>query len=72
MSEAHAFDALVCINLLHISPWTATQALFAGAADGLSAGGTIVVYGPFRFDGRHTAPSNEAFDRQLRHRDSRW
>lgn len=66
------FDALVCINLLHISPWTATRALFVGAAAGLSEAGTLVVYGPFRFDGRHTAASNEAFDRQLRQRDSRW
>lgn len=67
-----AFDALVCINLLHISPWSATEALFAGAAAGLAPGGVIVVYGPFRMDGQHTAASNEAFDRQLRRRDARW
>ncbi|MBA1147316.1 DUF938 domain-containing protein [Ectothiorhodospiraceae bacterium WFHF3C12] len=67
-----SFDALVCINLLHIAPWAATEGLFAGAATGLTTRGVIVVYGPFRRDGNHTAPSNASFDRQLRARDPAW
>ncbi|OHZ04088.1 DUF938 domain-containing protein [Salinicola sp. MIT1003] len=64
--------AIVCINLLHISPWDASEALFAEAGRRLPAGGVLVVYGPFRRHGKHTAPSNAAFDADLRSRDSRW
>jgi SAM-dependent methyltransferase len=64
-------DAIVCINMVHISPWEATLALFAGAARTLPPGGVLYLYGPYRFDGT-TAPSNEAFDRSLRDRDPRW
>lgn len=67
-----SFDALLCINLLHIAPWTATEALFSGAAAGLTARGVVVVYGPFRRSGEHTAPGNVAFDRQLRERNAAW
>lgn len=65
-------DAMVCINLTHVAPWAATPALFAGAARILPAGGVFVLYGPFRRDGRHTAASNEEFDRALRARDPDW
>ena len=64
-------DAIVCINMVHISPWEATLALFAGAARALPAGGLLYLYGPYRFDGV-TAPSNDEFDRSLRARDASW
>jgi SAM-dependent methyltransferase len=66
-----AADAIVCINMIHISPWSAALALLAGAARTLAPGAPLVLYGPYRIDG-HTAPSNEAFDRSLRERDPRW
>ena len=64
-------DAIVCINMVHIAPWEAAVALFAGAGKLLAAGGLLYLYGPYRFDGT-TAPSNEDFDRSLRSRDPRW
>ena len=65
-------DAVVCINMIHIAPWEATLALFAGARETLSPAETIVTYGPYLRDGRHTAPSNAAFDDSLRSRDPAW
>ena len=65
-----AADAIVCINMVHIAPWEAALALFAGAARTLPPGGLLYLYGPYRFDGV-TAPSNEDFDRSLRARDPR-
>jgi SAM-dependent methyltransferase len=65
-------DAIVCINMIHISPWDATLALFAGARRILPEGGVVYLYGPYRRGGRHTAPSNEAFDRALRAQDAVW
>src|SRR4051812_26976071 len=65
-------DAVACINVLHISPWDATLSLMEGAAKLLPPGGVLVTYGPYRRGGRHTAPSNEAFDASLRARDPRW
>ena len=67
-----AADAIICINVIHISPWAATLALMQGAAAILPAGGVLVTYGPYRRDGRHTAPSNEEFDASLRSRNSEW
>jgi len=67
-----AADAVVCINMIHIAPWSATTALMAGAAHLLPETGVLVLYGPFRREGRHTAPSNEAFDRQLRSSNPDW
>jgi hypothetical protein len=69
VQECHA---LVCINMIHISPWTATTALFAGAEQTVADSGIIYLYGPYRVQGRHTAPSNEAFDRSLRAQDAAW
>jgi hypothetical protein len=66
-----AADAVVCINMVHIAPWEAALALFAGAARLLPPNGLLYLYGPYRFDGV-TAPSNEDFDRSLRARDPRW
>jgi SAM-dependent methyltransferase len=65
-------DALVCINMIHISPWAASEALMAGAARLLPAGGVLYLYGPYRIDGRHTAPSNEEFDAYLRAQNPQW
>jgi SAM-dependent methyltransferase len=67
-----ACDALVCINMTHISPWAATEALFQGAAPLLPQNGVIYLYGPYRLDGRHTAESNAAFDATLRAQDPEW
>ena len=65
-------DAIVCINMVHISPWESALALFANAGRLLAPGGVLVLYGPYRFDGQFTAPSNADFDRSLRSRDPRW
>lgn len=67
-----AADAVVCINMIHITPWSAGEALLRGAGRLLQPGGVLVLYGPFRRDRAHTAPSNEAFDASLRERDPRW
>jgi hypothetical protein len=65
-------DAVVSINMIHISPWRATQGLMAGAARLLAAGALLYLYGPYRQHGLHTAPSNAAFDASLRARDPEW
>lgn len=65
-------DAVVCINMIHVAPRAATAALFRGAAAVLPAGGIVFLYGPYRRFGRHTAPSNEEFDAQLRAQDPEW
>jgi SAM-dependent methyltransferase len=65
-------DAVVCINMVHIAPWSAALALFAGAARVLPAGAPLVLYGPYRFAGEYTAASNLDFDRSLRARDPSW
>jgi SAM-dependent methyltransferase len=65
-------DAVVCINMVHIAPWAACEGLMRGAARVLPPGGALVLYGPFRVGGGHTAPSNAAFDADLRGRDARW
>jgi SAM-dependent methyltransferase len=67
-----AVDAVFCANMIHISPWECCLGLVAGARRVLSPGGLLVLYGPFRIGGQHTAPSNADFDRSLRTRDSRW
>jgi len=66
------FDAVYCANMLHISPWATCAALMHGAAGQLAAQGQLVVYGPFIVDGETTAPSNLAFDADLKRRDPRW
>jgi len=65
-------DAILCINMIHIAPWSATQALFTGAARVLSPRGVLFLYGPFKRDGQHTAESNQRFDERLRAEDPRW
>lgn len=69
---AGPFDAVVAINLVHISPWEVTEALMVRSAERLHDGGVLYLYGPYRRDGRHTAASNAAFDADLKSRDPRW
>jgi hypothetical protein len=65
-------DAVLCINMIHIAPWAACLGLLRGAARLLPPGAPLVLYGPFKRGGAHTAPSNEAFDESLRARDPEW
>jgi SAM-dependent methyltransferase len=67
-----AADAIVCINMIHVAPWSATESLLEGASRVLPAGGRLVMYGPYMRDGTHTAPSNAAFDATLHTRDPQW
>jgi SAM-dependent methyltransferase len=65
-------DALVCINMIHISPWVVSEGLMAGARRVLRMGGVIYLYGPYKIDGRHTAQSNKEFDAWLRTQNAQW
>ena len=65
-------DVVVCINMIHISPWQATLDLIAGSARVLREGGILFLYGPYRRFGAHTAPSNADFDADLRRRNPEW
>ena len=65
-------DAVLCVNMIHVAPWAATQALFSGAKCVLDRGGLLVLYGPYLRFGRHTAASNEAFDARLKATDPSW
>jgi hypothetical protein len=67
-----AADAVLCINMIHISPWAATEGLMHGAAALLPPGAPLYLYGPYRRAGVPTAPSNEEFDRSLRERNPAW
>jgi SAM-dependent methyltransferase len=64
-------DAIVCVNMIHISPWEACLGLLRGAGRALPPGGVLVLYGPYRVDGV-VAESNVSFDHWLRSRDPRW
>jgi hypothetical protein len=65
-------DAILCINMIHISPWAATAGLMRGAGRLLEEGAPLYLYGPYRRAGVETAPSNEAFDESLKARDPEW
>jgi SAM-dependent methyltransferase len=67
-----AADAVLCINMIHIAPWRAAAGLIAGAARILPPGGPLCLYGPYKRDGAHTAPSNQAFDASLRAQNPEW
>lgn len=67
--DVPAPTAIFNANLIHIAPWEAAVGLLRGAARHLPSGGLLIVYGPFRIGGAHTAPSNLAFDESLRTRD---
>lgn len=64
--------AIVCINMVHISPWEASLGLFRGAARVLSGGGPLILYGPYLEHGVETAPSNLEFDASLKARNPHW
>jgi SAM-dependent methyltransferase len=62
-------DAMLCSNMVHISPWAAAEGLMRGAGRLLGSGAPLILYGPYRRAGVPTAPSNEALDASLRARD---
>lgn len=64
--------AIVNINMIHIAPWSACLGLMAGAKRILPPGGILYLYGPFKQDGKHTAPSNAQFDQSLRAQNPQW
>ncbi len=70
--EKRAIDAIVNINMIHISPWKACEALMAGAGRILPDGGVLYLYGPFKRNGEHTAPSNETFNSWLTEQNADW
>ena len=65
-------DGIICINMVHISPWEATLGLIKGAAAILPSASPFYLYGPYIREGFATAPSNQAFDRSLRDRNPTW
>jgi SAM-dependent methyltransferase len=67
-----AADAILCINMIHISPWSATEGLMRGAGRLLAPGAPLYLYGAYRQERVEFAPSNEAFDRSLRSRNPEW
>ncbi|MCZ8370363.1 MAG: DUF938 domain-containing protein [Porphyrobacter sp.] len=64
--------AILCINMVHISPWEATLGLFRGAARLLGSGAPLILYGPYIEQGVETAPSNWEFDASLKSRNPLW
>jgi hypothetical protein len=64
--------AVFCANVIHIAPWRVAEGLFAGASRYLRADGRLLLYGPFKRDGKHTAPSNAIFDSSLREANAEW
>jgi hypothetical protein len=67
-----AADAVLCINMIHIAPWRATEGLLRGTARLLPHGAPLYLYGPYRRADVITAPSNEAFDASLKSRNPEW
>ena len=65
-------NVIVNINMIHISPWSACLGLMAGAGQILPSGGILYLYGPYKRNRKHTAPSNASFDRSLRDRNPQW
>lgn len=70
--EVRRADAIVCINMVHISPWAATQGLFQGASQLLESRAPVILYGPYMESGIETAPSNLDFDASLKARNPEW
>ena len=67
-----ACDALLCVNMVHISPWQASEGLMRGAGRLLASGAPLILYGPYREEAVETAPSNLAFDVSLKARNAQW
>lgn len=70
--ESGALAAIFCANVVHIAPWRVAEGLFAGAGRLLRGDGVLILYGPFKRDGHHTAMSNAVFDTSLRAADPEW
>jgi cyclopropane fatty-acyl-phospholipid synthase-like methyltransferase len=69
---AGPYQAILCINMIHIAPWEAALGLIGAAGRLLPASAPLILYGPYKRNGQHTADSNAAFDADLRARDPRW
>jgi SAM-dependent methyltransferase len=69
---AHDVVAVVCINMIHIAPLSAAEALLRGAGNVIAPGGILFLYGPYRRQGRHTSSSNQAFDEWLKAQNPEW
>jgi SAM-dependent methyltransferase len=67
-----AADAILCVNMIHISPWAATEGLMRGAGRVLGPGAPLILYGPFKRGDRPLEPGNAAFDERLREEDPEW
>jgi hypothetical protein len=65
-------DAIVCINMIHVAPWSATRALFESSKALLPAGHVLFLYGPYRRSGRHSSKNDEQFDADLRAQNPDW
>lgn len=69
-------DAILCVNMVHISPWEATDGLLTGCGEALgnprNVAAPLILYGPFLEEDTETAPSNLEFDRSLRARNPEW
>jgi SAM-dependent methyltransferase len=64
--------AIFCANVIHIAPWSVAEGLVAGAGQALRADGLLMLYGPFKRDGKHSALSNAVFDTSLREGNPDW
>lgn len=62
-------QAMLCVNMLQVSPWSSALGLLAGAARHLDPGAPLVIYSPLSRGGVHTSPGNQAFDQRLRAHD---
>ncbi|MEM9922563.1 MAG: DUF938 domain-containing protein [Cyanobacteria bacterium P01_D01_bin.50] len=72
LAEISDISAIVNINMIHISPWSACLGLIAAAGRILSQGGILYLYGPYKQCGEHTAPSNVAFNEYLKQQNPEW
>jgi hypothetical protein len=72
MTLSEPIRAIVNINMIHIAPWSACLELMAGAGRILPKDGILYLYGPFKQDGKHTAPSNAQFDQSLQRQNQEW
>ena len=65
-------DAMLCVNMIHATPWACTEGLIAGAGRVLAPDGELVLYGPYRVGGAFTTESNASFDLTLRNHSAAW
>ncbi len=72
ISEGEEYDAIVCINMIHITPFSCVEGLLKNASRMLAKNNLLFLYGPFKRSGEHISESNQRFDEDLRRRDSEW